>query len=474
VQFKKIASDVAMSAGRVGLSLVRGILLIAIITKYVGVQAYGQWVTAAAILAITGAENLHLHGALVRYSNDETDAGQTLADILGLAGVMGTAAVGVIVIIGVTTSLVPVIDSSTGVPLYCAIATVVIAKAPLVVLLNYPRASGRVKRYELLRITRILSETTVVIVILLSTGDIVLALLGMAGLAAVFDGVLLVSYYPRRIVPSLSNARQYLAYSLPMVPTEFAKRLLSNADRYLLFVLISPTIAGVYAAAYAIPRLLVRLPDTLHATLYPSVTSAWDEDKVAGIELLYERIIRWYIVFALPSAVGLTMLAYPLLRHLATPAIAERGTILVPLLCAGFVVRGLAEIVVHVHYAAEATTTISSGYIAAVVVNIALLLFLIPRNGIFGAAVATVFAQFLLAFYLIERAQAHVLFSFPGATLLRTGIATVCMALVLHVMRVVIAPRFEIGVFPIVGAIVYFGTLFAIDGIPGSDKAIFG
>lgn len=474
MQSRTIGSDVGVSTVRVGLSLLRGIALLVVVTKYVGVETYGQWATVAAVLAVVGAENLHLHGALIRYGGDDQRAPARLADIVALAVVMGVA-VGVVVVgLGVATPVLPAIDSPTGVPLSLAVAAVVVVKAPLVVLLNYPRARGRVKRFELLRIARILTETTVMVVGFLWTADVIVVMLGMAGLALVFDVGLAVAFYPRGVVPSLTNARQYLAYSLPMVPTGFAERLLHGADRYLLFVLVSPTVAGIYAAAYAVPRLLVRLPETLHATLYPSVTDAWDADDTAGIESLYADLFEWYVVLALPSAVGLTMLADPLLRRLATPAVAERGAILVPLLCAGFVVQGFAEMVRHVHFAAEATTTVSVGYVAAVTVNLALLFVLIPRNGLVGAAAATVVAQVLLAAYLVGRARTHVDVPLPGGTLLRAAVAASCMALVLQAVRVGLAPAFEIGLFPPLGAVAYVAVLVLLDGMPGLETSSLG
>lgn len=470
MDYKKLIGDVGFSSARTILSLSRGILLIPIITKIFGANLYGLWSGVQAIIIISASiGGLHLHGALIRYFPQGSKNDGIFSTILTLSFLTAILTSLILICLGIL-GVLPNIGQSSSWIVTGSIAGVVFVKIVSLVILNYPRAIGQVKTYEIIQSFHLLIELFALATAFTLTGDIVIALLSVIFTTVLVDLVVVIHYRPP-MKPDLDyrSIRKYLEYSLPMLPKEMGSRVISSADRYLLLLLLSPTSAGIYAVAYSLPTLLEKFTGVLTPTLYPSVTEAWENGNIRSLTDFYTEVLRWYTIAAFPMLAGISILAEPALRMLSTPAVASKGWILVPLLGIGFMGRGYDNVLIYILTAAEENVKIAKITTLAAFLNTILNIVLISTIGLFGAAASTIFSQILIASYVGYWAHNYVPFQFPIMSAIRSFIVTVVMVLVLFGLSNTISWKSQLVVFPIVGFLIYVAGLSLVGEVSKQD-----
>jgi O-antigen/teichoic acid export membrane protein len=467
MDFGKIASDAVVSSGRVLLSIARGLVVIPIITKLLGADAFGIWTSLlAAVTLFVTVGGFHLHGALIRYAPRDDDGTQAFADTL-LLGSGSAALFGILFFAVISVLPASLVDGTVDLVDIAPVGALLVAlRIQSTVLLNYSRAMNRVKRFEALLVVRTVLETVALVGLLLLTQDLVAAIVGLVVATLVLNVALLVVQFPGwSTLPDPSRFGRYLRYGLPMVPKEISSSLLAHSDKFLIIYLISPTATGIYAVSYSITALFPRVTNLFNSTLYPNVAAAWDSGEVDDLRRLYRGFLRGYALLATPALAGLTLLSFPLIRLLSTTEIARSGWFLVPILGLGFVFRGVENPLTYVLTATEETGRIGYITVVAVVFNLALNLALIPTVGLVGAAVATVCAQVLKSTYFYYRARRVIDLAIPVRDISRAVLATLLMGGLLLFLPVSLDWQVTLLVYPLIGVVVYATALLLLGGV---------
>jgi len=455
MKLRKILGDTAFSSLRVLLTLLRGIILIPIITKFLGETAYGHWVILIAIVSVASSVGgLHLHGALIRYTPREDQKGQTLVDILSL-GVAAAAIFSALVYLTVKViGFAPDIIYSETIAI--ALSLLVAGRILILILKNYPRSHNRVKEFEIITIFQLILENLALAITLWHFRSLVAAIWVLVAIVFLLSGLLATRYLPRKLlVPNVSRFGQYLRYSIPMVPKATSSRVLTNADKFLITIFISPGAVAIYAVSFSIASLLRNLTNPLNPTLYPAVASAWDEGDYLGVQDLYHHIFRVYTLIGIPAVVGITILSEPLLLIVSTEQIASQGRYLLPALAVGFFFRGYDNPMAYVFNAAEENTILAKIIISAVIINVGLNLILIPSLEIFGAVIATFVSNFLITGCVYTFVKGKIKIRFPHRVMLRSSFATLLMGTVLIFQPFSLSATIKLGFYPLIGLLVY-------------------
>lgn len=470
MNFKKIFTDSLFSSGTVFLEILRGIVLIPIITKFLGEAEYGTWVVLMAIVTVSvGVGGMHLHGSMIRFKPRENTEGQTLVDVLCLGLLSALVVSTVVYFVGWTVGLIP--GSNSGQLLLEGMAVLIGSKILFGILSNVPRANNQVKIFELIRLLQLALETMILGTILWWFRDITVGVWTLVGLYTLFCILLGCIYLPKRLVlPNPTSFWRHVQYGVPMVPKEMGGNTLSQADKYLLATILSPTAAAIYAVAYSMARILKNLTKPLNPTLYPEVIAAWEEGDFRSLEDLYTKIFRWYTIFGIPAVVGLSILARPLLELISTPQIASQGQYVLPPLAIAFLIRGYDNPLAYLFNAAERNLLLTKIIVAAAVMNIALNVVLIPILKITGAVMVTLGSQILVAGYIYAKSRSWVTLDFPVTTLLRTLFSSAIMAAVLLLHPFTFLPMTKLVVYPAIGVLIYFFIL-AVTGELSIEEA---
>jgi O-antigen/teichoic acid export membrane protein len=460
MKFRRIASDAGISALRKVISVLSGIIVIPIITKLIGEGAYGIWATLLAVIGLAAsAGGMHLHGSLIRYSQTDPNK-QVLADTFALSAI----AAGMITVVFAATAYA--YERTFG---FASIPQTLLLPAALIVglkilenvLINYPRAIQRVKLFELLITIRTLARTIGVVLAFWWFVALTQALWAYVLVTVLFNLVLFIVFGANSpSLPEPSNFAGYLRYGLPMVPKELASSLVNNSDKFLLLFFLGPVPTGIYAVAKSVTSVFPSLSGVFDSTLYPNVSAAWEAGDFDELRIFYSTFLRWYSILVIPAIVGLSLLAFPLLRFISTAKIAEQGAMLIPILAFAFSLQGLEFSLTYPLAAAEKTNLIGGITVVAVIANLGLNLVLIPTVGIIGAAFATVVAFAIRSGLLFYYADSLLDISFPTKGFRDCTVATLVMITGLFVLPVN-SWFWKLVFYPMVG-IVIFGLSFTL------------
>jgi len=468
MNFREILSDAGVSFFRKLVTIGSGFVIIPIITRKLGAEEYGIWVTLISFVGLmTTVSGLHLHGALIRYSQRERDE-EIFINIFTLSSIVSVGTVVTILILSIVIGRAGLLESISFnhlIPVGILIGLRIIIE----LVLNSLRARKRIKHYELAYTIRLLLETSAIAVAVWYAQSLVTALWALVGVTLLLDILLLAILLPRPVPrPNPSSFKRYLSYGIPMIPKEISGSLLNHADKFLIIYFLGPVATGVYAVAYTVTTTFPAVTGIFNSTLYPRVSEAWDNKDFNDLRKFYSVFIRWYIILILPAIAGVSILATPLLQLISTGEIATEAAVLVPILAAAFAFQGLEYSLSYPLAAGEETKKIAVITVIAVVVNIGANVALIPTLGLSGAAIATFFAFALRTGCLYHYSNQFFDIALPVIGGLKSGISTIIMILSLIWIPIEHSAA-QLVAFPIIGAVVFFITFILLGGVHSSE-----
>lgn len=178
--------------------------------------------------------------------------------------------------------------------------------------------------------------------------------------------------------------RRMLRFGLPTMPAELTLYSLSFLDRIIIVRLAGLAEAGLYALAVKFANGMQVLVRGFHLAWPPLAYSIADDEEARGA---YALIVSWFVAVIAFAVVGLWLLAPWLVRLLADERFFEAQEVVGPL-AAGTALYALYLVLVVILGRTGRTELSFPATFAAVIVNVALNLVLVPEYGIVGAGVA--------------------------------------------------------------------------------------
>lgn len=188
---------------------------------------------------------------------------------------------------------------------------------------------------------------------------------------------------------SLPLNRQLLAYGLPLIGYEVLGHVFSYGDRVQINYFLGTEALGYYAAASNLCVYIQTIFVTSMATaVTPMYMDRWESEGREGTEAFLALVMRYYLLFAIPAAIGIAAIGQDLITFLAGEKYAE-GHRVIPFIIVGMLIDGTTAMTAA-GLQIKKRTKLMMGIVAFVaVLNLGLNLVLIPRFGIEGAAFAT-------------------------------------------------------------------------------------
>jgi O-antigen/teichoic acid export membrane protein len=255
-----------------------------------------------------------------------------------------------------------------------------------------------------------------------------------------------------------------LRASLPFGIIGFTLGLSYKFDTILLSVFHGDTETGYYNAAYSLVFATVVISNVINTALYPSLTRQAARDD-SQLDAIYSRALRYLLIVSLPIAVGGSLLADQIVAFLYGASYAPASTALriiifvVPLM---FVTEFLGYIVVI----AGNEQYIARSVLISTAFNIICNLVVVPRYGLYGAAMMTVLTELLLMAQYVWLLRSTLRCFNWGSTLVRPGLAAGLMGVFVTLISDSIA------LLPLtvaLGASLYVTALLLL-GVIGSEE----
>lgn len=168
-------------------------------------------------------------------------------------------------------------------------------------------------------------------------------------------------------------------------------------DQVMIKEMMDSEAVGQYAAAVRVSELWYFIPVVISSSLFPAIINA----KAQSEELYYARLQKLYdlmVWMALAIAIPMTFLSNWIVNLLYGNIYDQAGNVLMIHIWTGiFVFLGVAS---GKWFTAENLQMLSFWRtFSGMVINVVLNLVMIPKYGITGAAVATLSANFMAAFF---------------------------------------------------------------------------
>ena len=215
------------------------------------------------------------------------------------------------------------------------------------------------------------------------------------------------------------------------------------------------TDVGLYGAAYRVIDILGQTAMMMMGVMLPLLAFSWSRNKRGEFKERYQLSFDMLMLFAIPVTVGTIMLAKPIMTLVAG---AEFISAAIPLQILSLAVFGVfvGAVFGHTAVAIDKQKQTMWIYMSNAILSLAAYLYFIPRYGMYGAAWVTVFSEVyagLLLFLVISHYTNEIL---HYGTLFKFLISASVMAFVINLF-----PNLHVIALAVLGAGVY-GAMIVI------------
>lgn len=383
------------------LSLLLSFITFPILTRLLSREDYGILGLVTSTLAISVAlAKFGLSDSIIRFYNDHARTPGDLKIFTSTVLVRGATFVLIAVFIYIVA--IPYITVYMGmretyVGCFLVMAIYLFARPLNIIVLNYMRAQGRTRMYNMVNfITKALATILALGLLLYVLGDLFGYFLGTA-LAELAATVYLYHWLLSRHAFSTQAVSGELAIRLikfgtPLLLTEISYLLFVYVDRYMIVAYLGENALGLYMVGYNLPSYINNLlMFSLSYAVVPIYTQMYVNEGRVKTEEFLSKAFYYYIMVIMPLCAGYFAITRDLIVTLASAKYEEAATFS-PIVLVGLVFLGMNSITNAGLYLEKKSIQILFVMITAVVVNVAANIILLPFFGLLGAAIASMLA----------------------------------------------------------------------------------
>lgn len=267
---------------------------------------------------------------------------------------------------------------------------------------------------------------------------------GLLGVVAVTAGASLIQVF---LAWFLSRARvkikptynrqlwlEIIGRSWPLAVTIILNLLYLRADILFLNWFKGETVVGLYGAAYKVIDVLTSLPFLVIGLLLPLLTRTWAAGQRRNFDFLISTSLSGLLIAVCPLMIGGQLLAGPIIRLVAGPEFTLAGPILALLLVA---VAGIFASCLfnHILIAINRQKVMIRPYLIAAITAVPAYILLIKWFSYWGAALVTVYSELLIAFLAAHQSKKLTNWHWPWSVTLRVALANLAMMIIVWPLR---------------------------------------
>lgn len=312
-------------------------------------------------------------------------------------------------------------------------------------------------------LTRIIGKTIIAIFISHSVTDF------MVGLIAIFSSSLMkhikIKAFSKVMLKSL------VSFGYPLMGLSLAMIILNMSDRYIIKYFYGSKEVGLYTTNYAISSaIFTMIMFGLSRGIYPKILQAWNDKNYDVAEKKLGVGGKYYIMIALPAAIGIFMLSAPIASICLGPKYFEARNVIGIVSIAMFF-YGLSEYFNRGWELKANTFPILINCSIAASINIILNLIFIPIYGYMVAAYSTLIAYIVYVIISWLRGNENMRFRVDKKSLWNILLSCCIMVIIVLAFDYLFLINL-IGLVIVIplAAIGYFATLFLTGEIKNEIK----
>ncbi|AAM07117.1 lipopolysaccharide biosynthesis protein [Methanosarcina acetivorans] len=436
-----------------------GIILLPILTKTLSIEEYGYWVQIGVTVGIvTVLAMLGLPFTLVRFLAPLHKKEEILEIFYSIYVIQILISILVSSIFFIFSKEIASILFEGNSLIVEIMALIVFFECCSSFLIGYLRAREQIKKYSILNLIKTILQITLISYLVLSGKGIIGAEIGLlCSSVSVFLvlNYIIISEIGVKI-PRFKNIKEYLNFGIPTIPGNLSNWIVNASDRYVINYYLGPASVGYYSPGYSLGSILDMFSFPLNFILPATLSRYYDNNNIDEVKNILSNSLKYYLLIAVPSFFGISLLSKSLLTTLTTPEIASRGYLVTPFVALSSLFLGIYTILQKIVVLEKKTSIGAKIWLISALINIALNVVLIPSFGIISAAFTTLLA-FTVSLILILRSTR----SFKIYVDYRSVLKIIVSSLIMSVILVLNNPSTLIEIFftIIICAIAYFIVL---------------
>jgi O-antigen/teichoic acid export membrane protein len=370
--------------------------------RLLGSDAYGVLALINAVVGYMAVSDLGMGVASTKFGADARSRNDADAE---------SAAVWTSLLIGVVPSLLAAagltlgagsLVSVMGLPEHLREAAVwalrigsvgIVARAAASVMNTPQLARLRIDLYTMITSGTAVLQVCFVPVVLALGGDLRAAVGVVAAggvVMALAHGLVSTRLLPEMIRPRFSRAlaRRLVIFGGSVVVSSIVTLLLAYADKLLVARFASVTALAHYSVAYAMSTILLVVPFAFAPSLLPAFSNLLAQSDREKVQRLYNHTFRGNLLWVVPAAVVITVVAEPFLTLWAGPEFGRESTMPLYILVVGVSFEVVTNGAYNALLAANRADLVARYQLVELLPYLLLAGFLISRYGAAGAAAA--------------------------------------------------------------------------------------
>lgn len=472
--YQKFAKDVLIIGAAYALVALTGLLLLPLLTKFLGAHDYGIWaqvmVTIGLVLPFV---SLGLPAAMNRLLPAKTDIREIQEGFYSVFCLTFLVTLLISLAIILSADLIAEAFFEGATEIVRIIGLIILVMAPNVMCLSLFRALRQMKKFSIFMIAEAYGQVALIAYLVLNGYGLLGIVYGVLAIKVIIFFILL--FLVKRQVgirrPHFSTIREYLSFGLPTIPGAISYWVVSSSDRYVIAYFLGATSVGIYSAGYGLGTILFMVAIAIDIVLFPTLSRLYDEGQMYRVKTHLSYSLKYFLALAIPFVFGAAILSEPVLRIFSTPDIASEGNLIVPLVALATLFFGISVVMTQSLRLVKKTRILGAAWIVAGLVNLLLNILLIPHIGILAAAITTLIAYALALGIVTYYSVKEIRFSIEWGFILKSLIASAIMSLFIWML----GPVGTLAVIStvVVGIIIYAVVLLLLKGFKEEDIKFF-
>ena len=355
----KVARGSLWSLGGQGVTLLASLITTPVVIRCLGAEAYGVLALVSVVMAYVAFSDLGMATASTRFAaekyahgDEEGEAAVVWTSLLVLSAPVLLMATGLV--LGARTLVVHVLSIPGHLQEDCVLAFRLVAVAlvarSIAGVLNTPQLVRlRLKVYNIISTGGSAGQMFLIPIVLLLGGGLVSVVAVMAA-ASLFTAGLHAFYSNRYLLrltaPKIQRelVKPLLRFGASVLFILFAGTLLFHIEKPILARLGSVRELAYYAVAFTVARVLALVPGALNQSLLPAMSRLQATPNPAPLEEFFHRAIRGIVLWSLPAALLIWVLAHPFLKVWAGEEFARGSLLPLRILLVGAIFDGISYV----------------------------------------------------------------------------------------------------------------------------------
>lgn len=456
------------------LQALSAIILLPILTKNISISDYGIWVQINVTTSLIPA--LALFGlplSMVRFLPSLKEKKEIRSVLYPMVFIMLSVSFALCGIIFLQSRFLASVFFNGDVMIVQGLSLIVFLECLNTITESYFRAMQQIKRYTIFKSLKISLNIVLVAYFVMFGYGIYGAILGflitvassflITGTAIILDvGI---------AVPKFNNIRDYIAFGLPTVPANMSSWVVSYIDRYVIGLMLGTAAVGYYSPGNVLGNMMGIFMTPVSFLLPAVLSKCYDEHDIAEVKTIMNYAMKYFLVLAIPSAFGLSLLSKSILTVLSTPEIASRGYLITPFTSLSALFLGAYAVTSQIIALEKKTQITGAIWILAAILDLGLNLILVRHIGILGAAITNLLVfgfTFVITTYYANK---YLEFSFDLIFIFKSISASILMSIFVIWFHPVETQKIMICVA--VAALIYFFALFLLKGVTKDESSFF-